>query len=225
MEANSRAFSLNQGGFRMKYQMLFTAALVMLTITACGTTVPAVTDQTQSDVSLEASRVRTPPPPKPVSLAFRTYTVTVVRNGLTLRGFLNITNEAVPNQPGALRATYTVPKASYLESFPASAAVVAAWVPFESLPGIFETAIYYGLPSIITLGTNNSISLKTGNPDPNSLNQGQVVLNLAGQLVKPAPTVVGGFANPDIVGNPAAPGTTPVSAWSGLCAVSLGFCK
>ena len=212
----------------MKYHLLF-AALVMLTVTACGTSVP-VTDQTQldqtkSEGSLEATRVRTPPPPKPVSLAFRTYTVTVVRNGLTLRGFFNITNEAVPNQPGALRATYTVPKASFLASFPASAAVVASWVPFEFSSGIYDTSIYYGLPAIITLGANNSIALKTGNPDPNSLNQGVVVLNLAGQLVKPAPTPVGGFANPDIVGNPAAPGTTPVTSWSGLCAVSLGFCK
>jgi hypothetical protein len=209
----------------MNYQMLLTAALVMLTVTSCGTTVPAATDQTQSDVSLEASRVKTPPPAKPINLAFRTYTVTVVRNGLTLRGFFNISNEAVPNQSGALRATYTVPKASYLALFPASDAVIASWVPFELPPLIFDPSIYYSLPGTITLGANNSISLKTGNPDPNSLNQGQVVLNLAGQLVKPAPTVVGGFANPDIVGNPAAPGTTPVSSWSALCAVSLGFCK
>ncbi len=206
----------------MNYRLLFAAAL-MLTISACGT-VPAVTDQTK-DVSLEAARVRTPPAPTPVNLAFRTYVVTVVRNGLTFRGNLNITNQAVPNQPGALRATFAIPKSIYLESFPASAAVVASWVPFESLPGIFENAIYYGLPSIITLGANNSIGLKMGNPDPNSLNQGVVVLNLVGQLVKPAPTVVGGFANPDIIGNPAAPGTTPVTSWSGLCAVSLGFCN
>ena len=155
----------------MKYHLLF-AALLMLTVTACGTTVPAVTDQTQPEGSLEAARVRPPPPPKPVSLAFRTYTVTVVRNGLTLRGFFNITNEAVPNQPGALRATYTVPKASFLASFPASAAVVASWVPFELPPLIFEPSIYYSLPAIITLGANNTIALKTGNPDPNSLNQG-----------------------------------------------------
>ena len=85
----------------MKYHLLF-AALVMLTVTACGTAVPVTDqtpiDQTPSEGSLEATRVRPPPPPKPVSLAFRTYTVTVVRNGLTLRGFFNITNEAVPNQ-------------------------------------------------------------------------------------------------------------------------------
>ena len=204
----------------MKHQLLF-AALAMLTVTACGTTVPAVTNQTQSEVSLEATRVRTPPPPQPVNLAFRLYTVTVVRNGLTLRGFFSITNQAVPNQPGALRATYGVSKNSYLASFPASAAVVASWVPFELPPlGYGDPAIYYSLPAIITLGANNSISLKMGNPDPNSLNQGVMVLNLVGQLVKPAPTPVGGFANPDIVGNPVAPGTTPVTSWSALCSLS-----
>lgn len=202
----------------MKHQLLF-AAILMLTITACGTTVPAVTDQPQSDVTLESARRKTPPPPKPVNLAFRLYTVTVVRNGLTLRGNLNVSNQTVPNQPGALRATFTIPKASYLESFPANAAVVASWVPFESLPGIFQLDIYYGLPSVITLGANNSIGLLAGNPNPNSLNQGQVVLNLVGQLVKPAPTPIGGFANPDIVGNPAAPGTTPVTSWSALCSI------
>ena len=208
----------------MKYHLLF-AALVMLTVTACGTSVPAVTDQTQPEGSLEAARVRPPPPPKPVSLAFRTYTVKVVRNGLTLSGFLNISNETVPNQPGALRATFTVPKSGYLASFPASAEVVASWVPFESVIGIYDQGVYYGLPSIITLGANNSIALKTGNPNPNSLNQGVVVLSLAGQLVKPAPTLVGGLANPDIVGNPGAPGTTPVTSWSALCVVGAGFCK
>jgi hypothetical protein len=207
----------------MKYQLLF-AALAMLTVTACGTTVPAVTDQaqsdqTQSETSLEATRVRTPPPPKPVNLAFRTYTVTVVRNGLTLRGFFSITNEAVPNQPGALRASYAVPKASYLALFPASDAVVASWVPFQT-GTLYDPSGYYSLPSIIMLGANNSIRLQAGNPDPNSLNQGQVVLNLVGQLVKPAPTPVGGFANPDIVGSPAAPGTTPVTSWSALCVLT-----
>lgn len=202
----------------MKYQLLFAAAL-MLIISACGT-VPVVTDQTQSDVTLESARVRTPPPPPaPVSLAFRLYAVTVVRNGVTLYGFLNITNETVPNQPGALRASYGVPVTSYLAMFPASDATVASWVPF--LTGtLYNPSSYYSLPSIITLGANNSITLKTGNPDPNSLNQGVVVLNLVGQLVKPAPTPIGGFANPDLVGNPAAPGTTPVTSWFGLCSIS-----
>jgi hypothetical protein len=205
----------------MKHQALIAAVLVMLTVTACGTTVPAVTDQAQTEGSLEATRVRTPPPPKPVNLAFRLYTMTVVRSGLTLRGFFSITNETVPNQPGALRATYGIPKDRYLASFPASAAVVASWVPFESPPLDYgDPAIYYSLPAIITLGANNSIRLQAGNPDPNSLNQGVVVLNLVGQLVKPAPTPIGGFANPDIVGNPAAPGTTPVTSWSALCSIS-----
>jgi hypothetical protein len=201
----------------MKHQLLF-ASILMFTITACGITVPAVTDQPQSDVSLESARRKAPP--KPVNLAFRLYTVTVVRNGLTLRGFLSITNEVVPNQPGALRATYGVPKASFLASFPTSDAVVASWVPFELPPLDYgDPAIYYSLPAIITLGATNSIGLKIGNPNPNSLNQGQVVLNLAGQLVKPAPTPVGGFANPDIVGNPAAAGTTPVTSWFAFCSV------
>ena len=103
----------------MKYQLLFAAAL-MLIISACGT-VPVVTDQTQSDVTLESARVRTPPPPPaPVSLAFRLYAVTVVRNGVTLYGFLNITNETVPNQPGALRASYGVPVTSYLRGVQAN---------------------------------------------------------------------------------------------------------
>jgi hypothetical protein len=203
----------------MKHQALIAAVLVMLTVTACGTIVPAVTDQAQTEVSLEATRVRTPPPPKPVNLAFRLYTVTVVRNGLTLRGFFNITNETVPNQPGALRATYTVPATSYLAMFPASDVVVASWVPFLTGTLYFPSS-YYSLPAIITLGANNSIRLQAGNPDPNSLNQGVVVLNLVGQLVKPAPTPIGGFANPDIVGNPAAPGTTPVTSWSALCSIS-----
>jgi hypothetical protein len=203
----------------MKHQLLF-AAILMLTITACGTTVPAVTDQPQSDVTFESARRKTPPPapPKPINLAFRFYTVTVVRNGLTLRGSFNITNEVVSNQPGALRATFGIPKASFLASFPASDAVVASWVPFELPPLDYgDPSIYYILPAIITLGANNSIGLRIGNPNPNSLNQGQVVLNLLGQLVKPAPTPIGGFANPDIVGNPAAPGTTPVTSWSALC--------
>jgi hypothetical protein len=204
----------------MKHQLFF-AAIVMLTITACGTTIPTVTEQPQNEVTFESARRKTPPPPKPVNLAFRLYTVTVVRNGLTLRGFFNITNEVVPNQPGALRATYTVPKASFLASFPTSDAVVASWVPFELPPLIYsDPAIYYSLPAIITLGANNSIGLQAGNPNPNSLNQGQVVLNLVGQLVKPAPTPVGGFANPDIVGNPAALGTTPVTSWFALCSLS-----
>jgi hypothetical protein len=208
----------------MKHQWLFAAAL-MLTISACGTDVPAVTDQTQ-DVTLEAARAKRPPPtPTPVSLAFRFYSVTIKRNGLTLGGILNISNETVPNQPGALRATFGAAKTNYLASFPASAAVVASWVPFESAPGLYDPGVYYSLPSIITLGANNSITLRTGNPNPNSLNQGVVVLNLAGQLVKPAPTPVGGFANPDIVGNPAVPGTTPVTSWSALCVVGAGFCN
>jgi hypothetical protein len=207
----------------MKYQLFF-AALVTLVVTACGTVAP-VTDQASSEVSLEAARAKTPPPPKPVSLAFRFYSITVVRNGLTLRGLLNITNEAVPNQPGALRATFGVPKRTYLESFPASDAVVASWVPFESILGLYDTLPSYSLPAVITLGANNTVNLKLGNPNPNSLAQGVVVLNLAGQLVKPAPTPVGGFASPDLVGNPAAPGTTPVSSWSGLCVVGAGFCN
>jgi hypothetical protein len=207
----------------MKFQLLF-VALVTLVVTACGTVAP-VTDQAQPEVSLEAARVKTPPPPKPVSLAFRFYSITVVRNGLTLRGLLNITNEAVPNQPGALRATFGVPKRTYLESFPASDAVVASWVPFESIPGLYDPFPSYSLPSIITLGANNIVNLKMGNPNPNSLGQGVVVLNLAGQLVKPAPTPVGGFASPDLVGNPAVAGTTPVSSWFGLCAVGAGFCN
>jgi hypothetical protein len=207
----------------MKYQLLF-AALVTLVVTACGTVVP-VTDQTQPEVSLEAARAKTPPPPKPVSLAFRFYSITVVRNGLTLRGLLNITNEAVPNQPSALRATFGVPKRIYLESFPASDAVVASWVPFEAILGLYDTFPSYILPAVITLGANNTVNLKLGNPNPNSLAQGVVVLNLAGQLVKPAPTPVGGFASPDLVGNPAAPGTTPVSSWFGFCVISAGFCS
>jgi hypothetical protein len=208
----------------MKHQLFFAAAL-MLIISACGTTVPAVTDQTQ-DVTLEAARAKRPPPtPTPISLAFRFYSVTIKRNGLTLGGILNISNETVPNQPGALRATFGAAKTNYLASFPASAAVVASWVPFESAPGLYDPGVYYSLPSIITLGANNSITLRTGNPNPNSLAQGVVVLNLVGQLVKPAPTPVGGFANPDIVGNPAAAGTTPVTSWSALCVVGAGFCN
>ena len=207
----------------MKYQLLF-AALVMLTVTACGTAVPAVTDQTQIDQtqpgdSLEANRVRTPPAPVPVpaSLAFRTYSVTVVRNGLTLSGFVFITNETVPNQPGALKATYSISKNSFLALFPASAATVASWVPFETASSIYSTGGSYTLPTIITLGANNSVRLKTGNPDPNSLNQGVEVLNLVGQLFPEKPIPVGSVVTPELVGNPLAAGTTPVTSWSGYC--------
>lgn len=206
----------------MKYQLLF-AALVMLTVTACGTSVPAVTDQTQSsEASLEATRVRTPPaPPAPVpvpaSLAFRTYSVTVVRNGLTLSGFVFITNETVPNQPGALKATYSISKNSFLALFPASAATVASWVPFETASSIYSTSSNYSLPAIITLGANNGIRLRTGNPDPNSLNQGVEVLNLVGQLFPEKPIPVGSVVTPELVGNPLAAGTTPVTSWSGYC--------
>jgi hypothetical protein len=213
----------------MKYRLLFAAAL-MLIITACGTSVPAVTDQTQTDVTLEATRVRTPPaPPTPklVNLANGFYVATVVINGARLDGAFIISNQSVPNQPGALRANFTVRKSSYLQAFPTSAAVVAGWAAFESLPGFYEQDIYYGLPSIITVGANNSIGLKTGNPDPNSLNQGVIVLNLVGQFMIPGPTPVGGVGTPEIVGNPAAPGTTPVTSWSARCIpqVLLNSCK
>jgi hypothetical protein len=213
----------------MKHQLLFAAAL-MLTITACGTSVPAVTDQTQTDVTLEATRVKRPPvapTPKPVNLANGFYFYDVVINGARLGGALTISNQSVPNQPGALRANLSVRKADYLQAFPTSAAVVASWVPFESLPGFYEQPVYYGLPAIITVGANNSIGLKTGNPDPNSLNQGVVALNLVGQFRIPGPTPVGGVGTPEIVGNPAAPGTTPVTSWSAGCIpqVLLNSCK
>ena len=64
----------------MNHRAFLPAIALALTITACGTATPEVVGQAQGGATLTALRTR-PPPPTQQSLAFRTYTVTVLRDG------------------------------------------------------------------------------------------------------------------------------------------------
>ncbi len=202
----------------MSYTPLLSAALVALTLSACGTTTPAPT------ADLQAQRIKpapTPPPstPFPLPVGPRLYTLNIQKSNTTLNPSVEVSTTPQANHPGYLRATLHVDKASYLNFFPTSAAVAATYPEQQvTSSGPYGTPVtypVYNVAAAVGFLPNGNINVLAGTPIADSVDKNQLLLNLVGKL----------NADNSITGLLNVAGTTPVTFWSGSCSYPQGSCR